>query len=75
MGVGGDDLEGLGGRNEGLAFEGAADDVDQGVGQVGEVAQGLVAHVGAVAIAAAQEMGLVDLAIVVAGRSDDVNGA
>ena len=40
-----------------------------------EVAEGLVADGVAVAIAAAEQMRVVDLAVVAAGRCDYVNGA
>jgi hypothetical protein len=69
------DLEGLGDGHEGLALEGAADDVDEGFGQVGEVAQGLVLDLAVFAVAATQEVGAVDLALVGALRGDDVGGS
>ncbi len=62
------DRKGVACRHEGLALQAAADEVDDRVGQMGEVAERLVADGVAVAIAAAQQMGVVDLAIIVAGR-------
>jgi hypothetical protein len=63
------DLEGVGRRDEGLALEAAADEIDDVVRQVREVAEGLVADGRAVAIAAAEEMGAVGLPVIVTGRS------
>jgi len=72
---GGDDLEALAGRHERLAAQRPADDVDQAVGQMREVAQRLVLDLAVLAKAAAQQMGAVDAAFVRAGRGDDVNGS
>jgi len=72
---GGDDLEALAGRHERLAAQRPADDVDQAVGQMREVAQRLVLDLAVLAKAAAQQMGAVDAAFVRARRGDDVNGS
>src|SRR5579859_3828444 len=69
------DLEGVVDGDEGLALQAAADELDEVVGQMGEIAEGLVADAIAVAKAAAQQMGVIDLAVVAAGRCDDVNWA
>ena len=42
VGPGAEDAEGFGGGDEGLAFEGAADQVDDMEWEVGEVSEGLV---------------------------------
>jgi len=72
---GGDDLEALAGRHERLAAQGPAHDVDQAVGQMREVAQRLVLDLAVLAKAAAQQMGAVDAAFVLARGGDDVNGS
>ena len=69
------DLQGLGRRHEGLALQRAANDLDQRVGQVREIAQGLIHDGPVLAEAAAQPVGLVDLILVSAGRGDDVSGS
>ena len=50
---------GLAGRDEGLAFQRGLDRVDHVVRQLGQVRQGLVADLPAVAVGAAQQPGLV----------------
>jgi hypothetical protein len=75
MGARANHLEGLGGGNEGLALERAPDDVDQRIGQVRQVAQGLVLDLAVFAVAAAQQVGAVDLVLVGAPRGDDVGGS
>ena len=44
----------LGGGDEGLPLEGAADQVDDGDGEVGEVAEGLVLDLAVLAVGAAE---------------------
>ena len=68
-------VEGLGGRNEGLALERAPDDVDQRIGQMRQVAKGLVLDLAVLAVAAAQQVGAIDLVLVGAMRGDDVSGS
>ena len=54
------------GGDEFLSLEAAADEVDGGLRQAGEVAQCLVEDLLALAVSPAKEMGLVDLALVFA---------
>jgi hypothetical protein len=61
------------GREEALAGEAAADQVDDVVREVGEVADGLVLDLAALAEGAAQQVGLVDLALVVPAGGGDVD--
>ena len=72
MGARAHDFEGLAGRNEGLALQRAPDDVDQRIGQVRQVAQGLVLDLAVFAVAATKQVGAVDLVLVGAPRGDDV---
>jgi hypothetical protein len=65
MGARARDLKGRGKRNKGLALQRAADDLDQGIGQVRQVAQGLVLDLAVLAVAAAQQAGAIDLVLVV----------
>lgn len=69
------DLEGLTPRHEGLPLQCAANHVDQRLGQMGEIAQGLVLDLAVLAIAAPEQMGAIDLVFVLAGRGDDVSGS
>ncbi|MES1264666.1 MAG: hypothetical protein ABUU24_03325, partial [Variovorax sp.] len=69
------DLERRGHGHEGLALQRAPDDLDEFVGQVRQVAQGLVLDLAVLAVAAAQQVGAIDLVLVGARRSDDVSGA
>jgi hypothetical protein len=71
----GDDLEALAERHEGFAAQRAAYQLDDGIGQVREVAQGLVLDLAVLAEGAAQQMAGVDAALVLALRGDDVNGS
>lgn len=66
------DLKRLRDRHKGLALQRATDEVDEGVGQVGEVTEGLVLDLAVLAVRAPQQVGAVDLVSVLAGRSDDV---
>jgi hypothetical protein len=63
VGLAGGGAEGLVGGDEGLALEGAADEVDQARGQVGEVAEGAVLDGAARAVGLAQEVADVGLAL------------
>ena len=69
------DVERRGHWHEGLALQRAPDDLDEFIGQVRQVAQGLVLDLAVLAIAATQQVGAVDLVLVGARRSDDVSGA
>ena len=75
MGARAHDLEGLGGGNEGLALERAPDDVDQRIGEMRQVAQGLVFDLAVFAVAAAQQVGAIDLVLVGALSSNYVGGS
>jgi hypothetical protein len=66
------DLQGLRSRHEALALQRAADDLDQLIAQVRQVAQGLVLDGAALAVAAPQQVGAIDLVLVLAPRGDDV---
>jgi hypothetical protein len=68
----GDDLECLAQRHERLALRRAANDLDQRLKQVRQVAQRLVLDLAVLAVAAAQQVGAVDLALVGTRRGDDV---
>jgi hypothetical protein len=68
-------LERLSKRHEGLALQRAADDVDQRIGQMRQIAQRLVLDLAVFAVAAAQQVGGVDLVLVDATRGDDVSSA
>ena len=67
------DEEGVGGGEELLARQGAADDVDQVGGEVGEIAESFVEDSGADAEGTAEEVGLVDPVLVVASCSGHMN--
>jgi hypothetical protein len=67
------DEEGVGGREELFAGQGAADEVDQVGGEVGEIAESFVEDSGADAEGTAEEVGLIDLAFVVACSSGHMN--
>jgi hypothetical protein len=67
--------EGAGGGDEPLAGQGAADEVDEGGGKVGDVAKGLVLDLRADAEGAAEEVGMVELAFVEAFGCGYMNAA
>lgn len=69
------DLEGAGGGDELLAGQRAANEVDEGIGEMGEVAEGFMAHLGADAEGAAQEVGAIDLIFVAAFGSGHMDAA
>ncbi len=75
VGPGAFDEEGLRGGEEGFAGQGAADDVDQGSGQVGEIAEGFMFDLAADAYGAAKQVGGIGTALVVALSYGYVNGA
>jgi len=68
------DLERASHRYESLALQRAPNDLDEFIGQVREVAQGFVLDLAVLAVAAAQQVGAIDLVLVGARRSDDVSG-
>jgi hypothetical protein len=68
-------LEGRRGGHEGLALQRAADDVDQRIGQVRQIAQRLVLDLAAFAVAAAQQVGAIDLVLVDTPSGDYVCGS
>ncbi len=70
-----DDLERLAQRHEGLALQRAANDLDQRLGQMRQVAQRLVLDLAVLAVAAPQQVRAVDLALVGARCGDDVSGS
>ena len=63
------------GVDEGLAFEGSADELDDGVGEMGDVAEGFMFDSAVLAEGATEEMGAVDLVFVTASGGGYVNGA
>ena len=67
--------EALGGMDEVLALQGAADEVDGVVGEVGDVAEGLVLDLAVFPVASPEEVGAVDLVLVLPGRGGYVNCA
>jgi hypothetical protein len=58
------DAEGVGGGDEGLALEGAFDEVDEVVGQMREVSEGLVGDDLALADGTSEQMGDVGLSVI-----------
>src|SRR5512135_2025212 len=58
------DAEGLGRGDKGLALEGAFDDLDEVIGQVGEVAEGFMGDGRTLADGPSEQMGDVGLALV-----------
>ena len=58
------DAEGVGGGDEGLALEGAFDDLDEVIGEMGEVAEGLVGDGLSLADGPSEQMGDVGLSLV-----------
>jgi hypothetical protein len=69
------DLKGVGGRQESFAGQRPADDVDEGFGQVGDIAEGFVFDLLTDAKGAAEEVGAVSSAFVAAFRGGYVNSA
>jgi hypothetical protein len=73
VGQGAFDLEGRGDGDEKLPGERAADDVDERGGQVREVAEGLVLNLFPDAEGAAEQVGGIGLALVVASGETNTN--
>jgi hypothetical protein len=67
--------EGFGSREELLAGERAADQIDELGGEVRDIAEGLMLDLGADAKGATEEMGLIELALVGAGCCGHMNPA
>ncbi len=67
------DEEGLGGGDEALAGQRAADDIDERVGEVGEVAEGFVFDLAAEAEGAAEQVGGIGFAFIVASSCGYMN--
>ena len=62
------------GRHEGFAAECKAHQLDDGVGQMGEIADGNVFDLAVLAVGASQQLGGVDAIFVAALGSDDMHG-
>ena len=75
VGAGTLDPESLAGGDKGFAGERAADDIDEGIGQVGEVAEGFVLDLLADAKGATEQVGGVDLVFIAASSGGYVNSA
>ena len=73
VGAGAQDLEGLGGGQDGFAAQGAADEVDEGVGEMGEVADGFLADLAVAAEGAAEQVSGVGAVLVAADSSNHMN--
>src|SRR4051812_11425038 len=69
------DAEGVGGGDEGLALERALDDRDEVVGEMGEVAEGLVGDGLALADGTTEQMGDVGLPLVDPPGRSHMDGA
>jgi len=69
------DDKGLGGGQESLPGQGAADEFDQVGRQVGDVAQGFVLNLGADTEGSAQQVGVVELALIGARCGGHMNAA
>jgi hypothetical protein len=67
--------EGLGRRDESLALEGALDDLDEMIGKMGEIAQGLMGDGLTLANRSSEQMGDVGLSLVDPPRRGHVYGA
>ena len=68
-------VEDVFGVDKGLALEGSADEFDDGVGEMGDVAEGFMLDPAVLAEGATEEMGAVDLVFVTASGGGYVNGA
>ena len=71
----GDDFEAA--AHWGVVFpvQRAADHLDDVIGQVGEIADRLVSHFSVLSVAATQQVGPVDLSLVMASCGDDMDRA
>jgi hypothetical protein len=67
------DAEGRGGGKKALAGEGAADEIDEVRREVGDVAEGFMLDLGADTEGAAEEVGLIELALVGASCCGHMN--
>ena len=63
------------GIDEGLAFEGSADEIDNEVGEMGDVAEGFMFDAAVLAEGPTQEVSAVDLVFVAARGGGYVNGS
>ena len=68
-------VEDVFGVDEGLALESSADEIDDGIGEMGDVAEGFMFDPAVLAEGATKEMGAVDLVFVPASGGGYVNGA
>ena len=75
VGAGAFDEKGFAGGDKGFASEGAADEVDEGIGQVGEVAEGFVLDLLTDANRAAEQVGGINLIFVAAISCGYMNSA
>jgi hypothetical protein len=69
------DAEGLGRRHEGLALEGALDEVDEVIGEMGQVTEGLMRDRLPLADRSSEQMSDVGLSVVDPFRRSHMNGA
>ena len=69
------DLKGFTSGHKLLARQGAANQIDQRVAQMGQVAQGFVLDLAILAVSATQQMGAIDLVFVPTGGGDYVSCA
>ncbi len=74
MGSGAEDAEGLGGRYEGFPLEGALDEFDDVIGQMGEIAEGLMGDGLADTDGTSEQVGDVGLALVHPRGSGHMDG-
>src|SRR6185437_8071830 len=75
MGQGAHYLQSLPERHEGHPAQRSTDHLDQGLREVGEIADGLVLDLLPLAVASPQQMGRVHTAFVAAPCGDDMNSA
>ena len=67
-------MEAIFGVDEGLAFESSADEIDDGIGEMGDVAEGFMLDSAVLTEGATQEVSAVDLVFVPASSGGYVNG-
>ena len=75
MRPGAEDAKGVGGGDEGLALERALDQVDEVIGEMGEVAEGLMGDGLSLADGPSEQMGDVGLSVVDPLRRGHMNAA
>jgi hypothetical protein len=75
VGAGAFDEESFGSRDKGFAGQGAADDIDEGIGQVGEVAESFVFDLPADAKATAEQVGGIGFVFVAASSGGYMDSA